>query len=288
MVKTVYVDLLFLINFSMDFLCFYLSAKIMSVRLSTLRAILAAILGGIYSGIVLFFSAGYFFSLALDLAVCFLLCAIAFGRKNGLFFSSVVFFSVSMALGGFMTALFNLFNRLGFSSLERTEDMDDGISVWLFALLALVSGVITLLGGRFFKRNAKVRKVELRITEGKRRKVFNALVDSGNLLRDPISGVACIVVDVRAARGVFDKTLLDVAAREGICAMESLAPDVAKRVRVIPSFSAAGEKMLLGLRAEGLSVICEGKEYESDALLVFTRLDGAQGAEALVPPELLN
>ena len=70
--------------------------------------------------------------------------------------------------------------------------------------------------------------------------------------------------------------------------MDSLAPKVAKRVRVVPSFSAAGERMLLGIRADALTILADGKEYESDALIVFAKLDGAERAEALVPPELLN
>ena len=286
MTKTVYIDILFLINFSMDFLCFYISAKIMSVKLSTARAIVAAVLGGIYSGVALFLPMQYFLSLLLDLLVCFVLCAITFGRKNGLFFSSIVYFSVSMALGGFMTALFNLFNRLGFSS-HRGEVEEDGISVWLFALLALASAAITLCGGRFFRRNAKLRRVDIRICEGKEERRISALVDSGNLLREPISGSACIVLDIRTAKGLFDDALLDMASG-GVPRLDELPLSVAKRVRVVPSTSATGEGMLLGVRAEGVFITVGERERRIDALIVFSRLDGKNGAKALVPLELID
>ena len=56
-----------------------------------------------------------------------------------------------------MTALFHLLNRSPLSEgLETVEG--DGISVWIFALLALISGWLTLLGGRFFAtRSARER-----------------------------------------------------------------------------------------------------------------------------------
>ena len=289
MVRTVYLDLLFLINFSMDFLCIYIAAKIMSARLFTVRSVVAAILGGIYSCLALFIPSGYFFTLLCDLFVCVLICVISFGRKIGLFFSSVVYFAVSMALGGFMTALFNLLNRLGFSSLEGADD-GDGISVWLFLLLAIVSGAFTLFGGNFFKRNAKIKRVELRICEGSREKRFSALVDSGNLLREPISGRACVVVDTNAVQELFDSRLVGLMKKDGSYAIESLPLLLKKRIRLIPTLTATGEKMLVGIRADRLFIDFEKGEREIDAMLVFSDFSKGKNAEAeaLVPLELLN
>ena len=99
--EIVYVDLLFLINFSMDFLCFYITSRIMSTKLSSGRAVLASALGGIYSDIALFISVGTTLGVIIDLAVCALICAVAFyKRKEGrrLYLHILVYFAVSMAL----------------------------------------------------------------------------------------------------------------------------------------------------------------------------------------------
>ena len=45
--QTVYVDLYFLINFSMDFLCFFLTAKLLDRRLGIGRGLIGAALGGL-------------------------------------------------------------------------------------------------------------------------------------------------------------------------------------------------------------------------------------------------
>ena len=58
MEQNVYVDLLFLIDFSMDFMCFYITSKILHRKISPIRTVLACILGGVYSVTVLFITTG--------------------------------------------------------------------------------------------------------------------------------------------------------------------------------------------------------------------------------------
>ena len=67
MTQTVYVDLYFLINFSMDFLCFFLTSKLLSAKLSFGRTLVASTLGGIYANLALFLPVSVFFSLVIDM-----------------------------------------------------------------------------------------------------------------------------------------------------------------------------------------------------------------------------
>lgn len=288
MEKTVYIDLLFLINFSMDFLCFYISARIISAKFSTLRAVAAAVIGGIYGGFALFVSANPVLSVVFDVLVCLFMCAIVFGRKQNLIFSTLVYFSVSMALGGFMTALFNLLNRMGFSKLVADETEGDGISVWLFALLAAVSAVFTLMGGRSFRRRSAARSAEVSVVYGKHKKKLSAMVDSGNLLREPISGRACIAVDIDALLGVVPDGILSVAREEKIEDLGSIGAPYMKNVRLVPTHTASGEKILIGIRADSILIDAGKGAYATDAFLVLSKLREGAGVDALVPSELIN
>ena len=287
--RIVYIDLLFLINFSMDFLCFYISARIISVKFSPLRAALAAVLGGVYSGAALFINTGPAVSVAIDILVCLLMCLVVFvGKKIGVIFATLVYFSVSMALGGFMTALFNLLNRMGLSSLPSDSTGEDGISVWLFALLAAVSAVLTLLGGRTFRRRSAAKSATVTVRCGEKEKKLSAMVDSGNLLREPISGKACIAVELEALRGLVPLEVIE-AAREGdVSSLAYLDSGLAKSVRLVPTHTATGEKILIGVRADSVRIDVGRGAYESDAYLVLSRLNAPSGTQALVPSELLN
>ena len=293
MEQTVYIDLLFLINFSMDFLCFYVSSRIISVKLPTLRAVIASVIGGIYADAALFIPSGFWLSFVIDLAVCFVMCTIVFYKKEEKnFFSlfpTLVYFSVSMALGGFMTAIFNILNRMGFNKAVIDDGDSDGISVWLFAILALVSALLTLIGGKFFKRRSSVSSVELELVCGGKKRRIQAVVDSGNFLCEPISGKACIAVDIGALLGLVDNQLIDIAKSKELSMLEKTGQKTMRRVRLVPARTAVGESMLIGLRMDAVRIDSGKGMYDTDAIIVMSELERDRcGAKALVPAGLLK
>ena len=281
--QTVYVDLYFFINFSMDLLCLYLTSKLLSQRLSLLRGCLAAALGGLYANLSLFLGVGGVLELLLNFLSLVLLCAVAFGRRGELRrlpLLTLVFAAVSAALGGIMTALYYFFNRTGIFDFLRGSD-GDGISVWLFAALAAVSALLTLTGGRGAARKMSASEVELKITFEGRTVTLRGMTDSGNLLRDPVSGKPCIVADARRLRPIIPRELRD--GRDILSKISSLRGDTRKRIALIPAHTATGENMLVGLRDAQIKINTGGKERDADAIIALSELD----VEALVPACLL-
>ena len=290
MVQTVYVDLFFLVNFSMDFLCLFLTAKILGIRLSLGRGLLGAICGGLYADLSLFLPVGRIASLLISLAVCVGICLLTFwerGRGPSLPVYILVFAAISMALGGVMTALFNLFNHMPlFEGIEESEG--DGISVWLFGLLALISAGITLFGGRFFAGRVSQEYVELELCYGGRSKRVYALTDSGNLLREPISGKPCIFLDLAAAETLLPREVLRAARQGAAEAMETVSGAYVRDLRLIPTRTASGSSLLLGVRMEKITVYTKKGSHSAEAYVVLTELGkSAQGKDALLPSMLL-
>ena len=288
--QTVYVDLFFLINFSMDFLCFFLTAKILGRRMSLWRGILGAVIGGLYADAALFFSLGRLASFALEIGVCAIMCAAVYGEKRrwrSLPLYILVYVAISMALGGFMTALFNLLNRSAlFDGIEQSEG--DGISVWVFALLALVSGAITLLGGRFFAGKTAQKHAEIEVRYGGRSACLQAMTDSGNLLCEPISGRPCIVADLAAMEQVLPQEILRAARTEPAVEITRISREHARNLRLIPTKTASGEGMLIGVRMERIAIRTEKEEKEVDAMVALADLGStAGGKDALLPARLL-
>ena len=288
--QTVYVDVFFLINFSMDFLCYFLVARLFGKPFSLGRGIVGAILGGLYADLSLFLPVGRVVSLLLDLLCCALMCAVFFYRKKegrDLPLYVVVYTAVSMALGGFMTALFYLLNRTPLGEVSASQE-GDGISVWMFALLALVSGAITYVSGRFFASKSSERPVEVEISYGGKTVRLQGMTDTGNRLRDPISGRPCAVVDRRAMESVLPREILQASGSMGREALSRLRGAHAKNVRVIPTHTATGEKMLLAIRPEALRVRRSRGYCTVDALVVLADLgEHTGGSRILLPPQLL-
>ena len=282
--QTVYVDLFFLINFSMDFLCFYLTAQLLGIKARVGRWILAASLGGIYANAALFLGVGGILAIAIDLAACALMCLVAFGGGRALLGRIPVYVAVSMTLGGFMTAIFALLNR---AKLPLGTVESDGISAWTLALLAAVSAALTLAGGRFFRRRSSKKYATVKISMGKKQTTLEAFCDSGNLLKEPISNKPCILVNTRAVRDVLPRQITDLAAKQGVTGIESLDSKLATRVRLIPTMTAVGGGMLIAVRVDKILICDDKEERETDALIALCNSDFGEGATALIPSELL-
>ena len=180
-----------------------------------------------------------------------------------------------------MTALFNLVNRL---ELPLPKDASDGISVWMFAALAFISAGVTLLGGALFKKRTVQQKALLRIVYRGQEISLEAMTDSGNLLKDPISGESCIIVDIDTMRKILSKRICDAASEGDVGIISALRAEDAKNIRLIPTKTAAGEGVLIGIRADEIGVDRGQGERRVSAIVVLSDIkDGADGNKALIP-----
>ena len=275
----VYADLLFLVNFSMDYLCAYLATVLLRRRAVPWRLLLSSVLGGVYAVAALFLPLTRFAAFALDLGVCVVMCAVLFwGRRVPFrFFAAAcaVFVGVSMAMGGMMTALFNLLNRMGLPpDALGAESEDDDLSAWLFALLAGISALAGVRGSRLLHHSATRRFARLAVTVGGKTVELQALLDSGNLCRDPISGRPVIFIDPRTAR-----TLIG----EGGTAN----PEIARRFRLIPIETVGGKRLQEAYLPDRVVLTDSGGPHVVDALISPAEtLRGAGVYQAIVSPEL--
>ncbi len=295
---TVYADILFFINAGMDYLCFCLTARLLHRPLSLPRAALGAAVGGLYAVLALLITAGRITSLCVDVGVCLLMCVLVFGGKyirvRGVLTCAGVYFLTSMILGGIMTALYSLGNRAGLAELLPSGE--DGLSAWLFALLALSGGAVTIWGGRIFHREGSVRTCRVTVELDGRTVTLDGMVDSGNLLRDPVGGRPVIVVDREAVAPFLPPDVHSVI--DDGHAFPNMTAELAARhgIRFIPTATATGESMLVALSPDRLTLTADTPRGEStvpsDALIAVTSLPPTKGAAgtrygALIPSELI-
>ncbi|MBO5715725.1 MAG: sigma-E processing peptidase SpoIIGA [Clostridia bacterium] len=250
----VYGDLLFLINFSMDFLCFYLSCLLLHRKMNTFRCVLASAVGGTYSVAALFLNAKGITAFIIDLLVLIFMCVLAYGiRKNGFWgFVKAVFlyFFVSALLGGMMTALFSLFNNM--DVLNGVESAGEGVNVWIFALLAILGSVFTLRGGRIFKTSFSKKVVILEIENNEGVVELRALVDSGNLATEPISAKSVAFASVEKCKNILDKTLYDAIINNSYVNDATLS--LKYKMRIVPTRAISGRAFLPALKFKNVTL----------------------------------
>lgn len=286
--QDVYADLYFLINSGMDLLCLMLSATILHRRLSVWRALLASALGGIYAVVSLLLVWDGFGGFLADCVMAILICAVALWqrtqREQGLGLSSLlklsgVFVLVSMILGGIMTALYSILNKL---ELPLSLLEGDGLSVWTFVIVSAVGGLITARGGRLFGRSQRSRSLTVEATLLGTPVTLRALVDTGNLLRDPVSGRAVIVADVEALSHALPPALAEACRKGEAIAYLSVCKDP-RPLRPIATRTASGERLLLAIVPDHLSVRDGREAYRADHLIAPVPLgEAAQGFDAVI------
>ena len=288
MEQTVYGDLFFLINFSMDFLCLFLVAKLLSRPLSPFRFTLASALGGVYSVAALFLPNGIS-GMLIDLLCGIAICLIAFAARGDswrtLPILTAAYFLASILLGGMMTAIFSLLNRLSppLSDLEQSAD----IPLWVLIPVGVLSGAAALFGGRFLHRRTQIRTLRLEVWLGRRHVGCLAFCDSGNLLSDPLDGKRVVLLD-KSLLPLLLPANIDTRFWETEAHPDDIPPPLRSRIRLIPLQSANAESILLALKPDSIRIQTEKEAHKVDALVGFAELSGApHDCKALVPPELV-
>ncbi|MBR6726781.1 MAG: sigma-E processing peptidase SpoIIGA [Clostridia bacterium] len=288
MEQTVYGDILFFVNFCMDFQCLFLTAKLMRRPFGVWRSVAAAVLGALYACVALFLSTAGLWAFLADCGVCLMMCVLAFYgadagvRRVGIAF--LIYFGVSFAVGGVMSGIASLLSHIEMPVGAAGQ----GVSSPMFFLLALFGGGATLLWGRFCQRRAKGKRAELTLSLGEQRLTVRCMVDTANLLRDPVSGRPVVLIDSAVAASLLPEPLLTAAAKGDCSALTHLPTELVRRVRLIPAKTATGGGMLFALTPDS-AMLNAGRGAAAVELLIapvplaVERDDYA----ALLPAELI-
>ncbi len=276
--QIVYADVLFMIDFSMDFLTFYIVSHILKKKMKLIRVCSAAAMGGVYSVISLGIGVSHFFGIFFDIFVCFVMCMTAFLEKSSkqlkkMPLYTVVYFTVSAMLGGVMTAIFSLLNKT--SLRDGSYGGREELSLWVFGFVALLSGLATFLGSDVIGRSGRAKFGKLTVKVGSRKMTFDAMSDSGNMLKDPIGGRDVVVVD----RGRALSLIPSLAAGD----VTMLKPEEAKKIRLIPVKTAAGEGVLTAFLPDEAILDFKGEKKRIDVLIALSKAKSLDGrVEAII------
>ena len=283
----VYGDLLFFINFSMDFLCFYISCLLLHQRLPIFRACLSSFVGGVYSVLALFLTFDGAKATALDILVLILMCLVVYCGKEVTFLRIVkgifLYFFVSALLGGLMTALFSLFNRI--ELLAGDYGLDDGINVWIFVLLVIIASMCTLGGGRVFRSSSSEKTAQLIIESELGTLNLNALIDSGNLTYEPISGKAVVFVSVEKCKKIVEKSLYDSLNNNSN--IDEMPIQILSKIRIIPTRSVSGERIFYATKFKKVTVKIGKMKKEIDTYVALVKDDYLGEYDAIISYETI-
>ena len=165
------------------------------------------------------------------------------------------------------------------------ETDENDLNMWVFALLAALGSVFTLGGGRFFRSSASKKTATL-ILEGKGgRAELNALIDSGNLATEPISGKAVAFANVERCRAVLDVELYD-AIKSG-SSLESMPFYISSAIRFVPAKTVTGSVLVPAVRIKVARIISGNIEKDIDIYVALIDEGKIENFDAIISGEVL-
>ncbi|MBR3848468.1 MAG: sigma-E processing peptidase SpoIIGA [Oscillospiraceae bacterium] len=205
MVKTVYVDILFIINLIINYLLLFVTAHIATLRISRLRLSLAASFGALYAVLSFFPKLSILTFLPIKLLIAAAMVFLAFGRNHFLR-AFLVFFVCSLFLAGLCL--------LAPSVISSVSGGVYYINISFPVLLLSTLIAYILLRLVFLRRGGGEKKIcNVTVKNNGNEISLRALVDTGNSLRAPQTNarvVICAYDTIRCilptgVRNVLDK-----------------------------------------------------------------------------------
>ncbi|MBN8199500.1 sigma-E processing peptidase SpoIIGA [Bacillus sp. NTK034] len=299
---TVYLDIIWALNFMFDSLLLYLTAIILKREIRLWRIFAGGLIGSII--ILLVFTpfneySGHpvtklLFSVAMVLAV--------FGFKRLRYFLKglMTFYFATFLVGGSLIGIHYFVNfdfQLSSSvMLASVKGFGDPIS-WLFVLLGFP------LAWHFSKRNVEgiemtkiqydsLIKVRVVINETEYR--FKGLIDSGNQLYDPISKMPVMFISIKDRLDEFPPEIIKMAGQpeDIIMGNDSIGGDWEHKMRVIPCKVVGQEhQLIIGFKPDCIFLEKENEIIEVERGLVsfsMQQLSADDAFQCIVHPKMLT
>ncbi len=248
-VRVIYLDELCLLNFLIDLLLLYATARLGGHRARPGRLCLAAGVGAAYAAASLLPGWGWLPATAVKLAAAALMCLLAFGGEGRLLRCTVLFLALSFSFGGMVWGL-SLWQGGGAPYADLRLLLSAG---------AICLGAFLLLFGRLARHGGSARDLlPVRLSLDGRSVTVTALLDTGNSLTDPLSGAPVLVADCEVLLPLLPPILRRGLRREDLaCPAALLEPWTAAgvRPRLIP-YRTVGQSggLLLALRPDTAAV----------------------------------
>ncbi len=245
----IYVDILLALNLFVDFLLLSATARLLRRPTTTVRQIVAAVLGALSSLIILAppLSSSLSLLYKAGTSALMVLCGFPFAGLTVFLKTTAVLWIISALFSGVMTVGFHLLSPVGL--FVQSGVFYYNVSPLLLVLLTTVSyGVLRVFDRLTRKRVAFHCAYRLDIVDGDTAVTIRALLDSGHSLQEPFSGTPVILVSKEALRGLGCCHNMD----EESCLYNG-------HIRCVPFSSVGGDGMLTAFRPARVTLHADGR-----------------------------
>lgn len=270
---TIYLDIVLIENLCMNYIILFAAGFIMKIKMNHIRLILSGLIGGIYAILAYMNILPMYSTMWMKVILSIAMTYIAFAPKGikTLLKELIMFYLVSFVFGGCAFALLYF---------VKPQDifMKDGVYIGTYPIkIALLGGIVGFvvihIAFKFVKskmnKKELIYNVEIKIEE----KILKikALLDTGNMLKDPITGMPVVVIEKEKLKEILPQEIIDNTEKiiGGDWTENEQNYNYRARFRIIP-FTSIGKQngMLLGFKADEIKIIVDEEEITKKEVII--------------------
>ena len=272
---TIYIDVVFLENLVMNSIILVASGIILKKKMKWIRIILASSLGAIYTIIGYISVLEIYSNLILKVILSILIIYIAFNPQTvkQLWKDLLIFYLTSFVFGGVAFALIYV---------VKPQDilMKNGLFLGTYPLktvllAAIVAFIIIIAAFAIVKTKFSKKDMFCDVEVELNNKIIKtrAMIDTGNLLKEPITNTPVIVLEHTLLYECVPKEILDnlesILGGELVKIPEKVRNEYISKLKLI-RFASLGKQngMLVGIKADSLKIIQDDQEKENKNVIV--------------------
>ena len=293
---TVYIDIILLENLCMNYIILFATAYIMKIKISHIRIIASSSIGAVYSIMLYMQILPIYSSIFMKIILSVVMVYISYAPKSVKIAIKqlIIFYLISFAFGGCAFALLYF---------VKPQDIfiKNGVYIGTYPLkIALLGGivgfVITYIAFKIIKNKATKEEMiyKLKIKINDKTVEVNALLDTGNKLKDPITLVPVIVIEKQKLYNFLPEEILEnidkIIGGDSNKLIEENIKYMSK-FRVIP-YNSIGKQngLMLGFKADEVKIIIDEEErtIKNTIIGILNQSFNSQTYSALISLEIIE
>ncbi len=284
--RTLYIDVYFMINFTVDMLAMYFAAIFSAVPTTARRIAAASAIGALTACGIVFLTEWAVLKLILTFLSLLIMAFVGARRisaqRRAKFVCSFIIFEA--LVGGIVTFIWSFLDKYLYEKIESAAGGEVNRKLLVFALIVLLSiGVFKMLVS-IFSNTKCAGSVVLEIDFLDKTIKTEAFIDSGNLAIDPMDMRPVLLIKTELARLLLPENVIHLRDPD------TIDREIRRRIRLIPISRGGATHVLTGVRADHVRVITDtDKSEEVSVTLAIDREEGSFGGyDALMPAAALE
>lgn len=245
----------------MNYIILYATSIITKSKISILRIIISSLIGAIYSIVIYVTNLSILSNLIPKILLSIVMVFIAYNpTKIKILGRQILFFYLtSFVFGGVSLALIHFINPQSIFNLKDISIEENTIKIII--LSGVLGFFIIIIAFKLARSKVSKKDMFCNIKIKLNQKIIEttAMIDTGNLLKEPITDIPVIIVEHTLLYGIMPKEILNNLEKI-LCGNFDNIPEKIKneyiaRLKVIP-YSSLGKQngMLIGIKADSVEI----------------------------------